>query len=136
MSRAWIAVAALLFVLVGCAPPVVGGTWHTGPVTAGAGVADDVTVEFIDGANVRATIVQGGLNTCPERHTRTMQGTWRMNTDKVFVYFFCDVEVQCNDGTINLCDILDRTIVGNFEQRRDPNVLASVEHRPIVLTRR
>lgn len=128
-------VAALVFVLVGCAPPVVGGTWHTGPAAAGSRVADDIEVEFIDGSNVQARVVQGGLATCPERHTRTMQGTWRVNDGNAFVYFFCDVEVQCNAGTINLCELLENTIVGHFEQR-SMNVLASVEHRPVTLTRR
>ena len=127
--------AALAFVVAGCAPPVVGGTWHTGPVIAGARVAQDVSVEFIDGSNVRGTVTQGGLTTCTERHTRTMQGTWRMNGDRVFVYFFCDVEVQCGAGTINLCEVLEQTVVGNHEQR-SMNELVSVEHAGVRLTRR
>lgn len=127
--------AALAFVVAGCAPPVVGGVWHTGFVRSGALVADDVSVEFIDGSNVRGTVTRGGLTTCTERHTRTMQGTWRMNGDRVFVYFFCDVEVQCGAGTINLCEMLEQTVVGNHEQR-SMNELVSVEHAGVRLTRR
>ncbi len=128
---------ALAFVVAGCAPPVVGGVWHTGFVRSGALVADDVSVEFIDGSNVRGTVTRGGLTTCTERHTRTMQGTWRMNGDggRVFVYFFCDVEVQCSAGTINLCEVLEQTVVGNHEQR-STNELVSVEHAGVRLTRR
>jgi len=135
MSRLSAIVAMLALVAAGCAPPVVGGTWHTGAVTPGALIAQDVAVEFIDGSSVRGTVTQGGLSTCAERHTRTMSGTWRMNGDKVFVYFFCDVEVACGSGTINLCDVLDQTVVGNHEQR-SVNELVSVEHPGVRLTRR
>ncbi len=135
MSRLDATVVALVFALAGCAPPVVGGTWHTGAVTPGALVAQDVAVEFVDGSSIRGTVMQGGLSTCAERHTRTMSGTWRMNGDRVFLYFFCDVEVACGSGTINLCELLTQTVVGNHEQR-GTNELVSVDHPGVRLTRR
>lgn len=133
MDRVWSVL--VLALAAGCAPPVVGGTWHTGPLTLGARVADDVVVEFVDGSTARATIVQGGLNTCTERHTRSVQGTWRPTAAGLFVAFRCVEEVPCGAGTYTLCDILDNAIVGDFEQS-GVNTLSSVDHRPIRLTRR
>jgi len=144
MSRLGAIVAALALVVAGCAPPVVGGTWRTGPVApAGAGlVAADVTLEFVDGATVRASVVQGGASGCPERYSHSVAGTWLVNANgEVVVNVHCDHEVDHCDRsggvtrTFNLCGVFDATVYpGRFVTRGD--TLASLAQPSIVLTRR
>lgn len=145
MSRAWVIVAALVFVLVGCAPPVVGGTWHTGSVGFTGIVADDVTLDFINGDSVRATVVQGGAQACPERYTRSMSGRWFVNGAGEIVVSFpttsstCEVEHCDRSGgitrTFDVCLIFSSTVTpGRFVFRDD--ALASREQPIITLRRR
>lgn len=135
--------AALAFVVAGCAPPVVGGVWHTGPVAPSAGwQALDVTLEFVDGSNLRATIVQGGTTACPERYTKSTTGTWIVNANgEVVTNVRCDIEAEHCDRsggitrTYNICSIFDETVFpGRFVTRGE--TLASLERPSIVLTRR
>lgn len=144
MSQLDATVVALVFALAGCAPPVVGGTWHTGAVApAGTGlVAADVTLEFADAATVRASVVQGSASGCPERYDHSVAGTWLVNANgEVVVNVRCDHEVgHCDRSggvtrTFNLCELFDATVYpGRFVTRGD--ALASLAQPNIVLTRR
>lgn len=140
MDRVWSVL--VLALAAGCAPPVVGGTWHTGTVN-GAGIsAQDVTLEFLDASSVRVTIVQGQAQACPERYTRNVTGSWFVNgVGEVIVNATCDHEVEHCDRsggvvrTYNLCELLPATVYpGRFVSRND--TLVSSERPTIVLTRR
>ncbi|MFO0563848.1 MAG: hypothetical protein U0269_37835 [Polyangiales bacterium] len=119
--------AALVALVAGCAHPVMGKQWHTGLTIVGVGIAEDVVVEFTDPTTVRATVVNGRLNSCTTSQTKRIAGTWRVEGDRIWTFFDCSAPIVCDTGEVDACRIVQGS-VGGYLEMTSAQTLQSVDH--------
>lgn len=69
---------ALLALVAGCAPGVVGGEWHSGPRTASGVAASDVVLVF-SGSSVEIRVANARDQQCSDLYDRATTSQWFVN---------------------------------------------------------